>query len=112
MQTIDRSFHADFSLEVLFSVGERVQVELEEIPEEERNCTTGVIVACTTRFALTPSKRRIVYEVRFDGDKNYAKTTLVCGIKSGTQFSQSRLRKLDATKRNNDDRKIAGTTDT
>lgn len=66
----------DFSNEVKFQVGQRVSVDLKEIPKEERNCETGVIKTIYTKFLRTPKMRTIMYQVVFD--ESYIKSGEIC----------------------------------
>lgn len=61
--------------EAPFRIGQRVQVELAEIPPKERNCSIGTIIGITTRFPATPQIRKVKYLVRFDD--NYIKKNCV-----------------------------------
>jgi hypothetical protein len=47
-------------------VGQRVRVDIPEIPPKETNCKTGVITGIKTRFPRTPECRWHFYTVRFD----------------------------------------------
>lgn len=49
-----------------FQVGQRVRVDLVDIPKKDRQCEVGVVMAVTTRFARTPELRQVRYHVRFD----------------------------------------------
>ena len=55
----------------MINLGDRVSVELEEIPEHERQCTTGEVIGLSVRFPATPKFRRERVKIRFD--KNYVK---------------------------------------
>ena len=71
----------DFSLEVLFSIGERVEVKLFSDLEHERLFGMpineleinhyGTIIGAYIKFAKTPNMRKIIFIVRMDYDKNY-----------------------------------------
>jgi hypothetical protein len=63
--------YEDFSNEIKFQVGQRVHVELKEIPEKERNVTVGTITKIDVMFPRTPKMRKIFYTIRFD--ENYIK---------------------------------------
>ncbi len=65
--------YEDYSKEVLFTVGQRVHVELPEVPKEQRDITTGIIIRINTHFHATPEHRSIWYTVRFDNKGNYVK---------------------------------------
>lgn len=45
---------------------DRVTVDIDLIPENERRCTTGIVTSITTRFPMSPELTKIQYEVRFD----------------------------------------------
>ena len=66
----------DFSNEVKFQVGQRVYVDLKEIPKKERNCETGVVKTIYTKFLRTSKLRTIMYQVAFD--EPYIKGDKVC----------------------------------
>ena len=63
----------DFSNEVKFQVGQKVEIDFIDVPIDERDVTTGFIYTVEARFPLTPSMRKIKYHVRLDGDGNYVK---------------------------------------
>ncbi len=63
----------DFSNEVKFQVGQKVEVDFPDVPTEERDVTTGFIYQIEARFPLTPPLRKIKYHIRLDGDGNYVK---------------------------------------
>lgn len=63
----------DYSKEVKFQVGNRVSVEIELVPKEERDCTIGIITSIKTKFHRTPSMRKILYTVHFDDKRSYVK---------------------------------------
>lgn len=65
--------HIDYSKEVKFQVGQRVELDLKEVPVEERETTTGIITKIDTHFPSTPKHRKIFYTIRFDGKGNYIK---------------------------------------
>lgn len=58
---------------IKFQVGQRVKIELPEVPIESRDVTTGVIIAIRTDHAHCPSLRVIRYEILFDNNGNYLK---------------------------------------
>lgn len=49
-----------------FRVGQRVRVDIPEIPKNERQCDTGIISGIRTRFVRTPEARQVWYVVTFD----------------------------------------------
>jgi len=63
----------DYSKEIKFQVGQRVSVDIKEIPVKQRDVTTGTILKIETRFPSTPAMRRHTYFVRFDNKGNYVK---------------------------------------
>jgi len=63
----------DYSNKVKLQVGQRVELDLPEVPVEDRDVTTGVIERISTMFTLTSSHRKIIYTMRFDGNGNYIK---------------------------------------
>ena len=65
---------------VKFQVGQRIKVDIKEIPIKDRDTTTGVIIGIRTRFPATPNFREILYEVLFDNKGNY--------IKKGHRFTE------------------------
>lgn len=67
------SKYLDYSDEAAFRVGQRVHIEIKEIPVDERETTTGVIVGVDTKFFATPSLRKILYTVRIDEKGYYVK---------------------------------------
>ena len=85
--------YEDYSKEVLFKVGQRVHVELPEVPIEQRDVTTGIISAINTRFPTTPKMRKIRITVRFDGKGNYVKKEFRVwgGIKFELTCDQNRI---------------------
>lgn len=89
-----------YDTEVLFQVGERVHIELPEVPKDQRDTTTGVIVKIDTHFFATKEHRKIFYIVRLDGKGNYIKAKDQAmggywqGIKATFTCMQSRLEKL------------------
>lgn len=85
--------YKDYSDEVLFSVGQRVHIELPDIPVEQRDVTTGVIVRISTMFPGTPKHRKIRIMVRIDCKGNYVKKgfRLVGGIEGDFTCDQKRL---------------------
>lgn len=74
--------YKDFTDEVKFQVGQRVHVEIEEIPIEERDVTTGIIIGIQTNFHAAPILRKIKYVVRFDGKGNYSKDSKITALAS------------------------------
>ena len=82
----------DFSNELDFQVGNRVHVELRDVPKKWRNMETGVIVNIDTHFAHTPEMRRFAITVRLDGDQKYWS-----GIGPIISVFQKQLTKLKAT---------------
>jgi len=77
----------DFSNELKVQVGNRVHVELSDVPEKDRDVTTGVIVAIRTFWVHTPKMRRFQIDVRFDGDGNYVKKSSQMAEGIGPIFS-------------------------
>ena len=73
----------DFSDEVLFKVGQRVDIDLPGIPKEQRDITTGVIIRVDTHFPTTPKHRSIRVTIRLDG--NYVKEE--CRIAGGIEHN-------------------------
>jgi len=65
--------YLSFENEVKFQVGQRVEMDLPEIPIEERDVTTGIIIKIYTKFFASPELRRVFYLVRFDNRSNYVK---------------------------------------
>ncbi len=55
-----------YAHEIKFQVGQRVRVDIPEIPPEETNCKTGLITGIKTRFPRSPDLRQHYYMVRFD----------------------------------------------
>lgn len=88
----------DFQKEVKFNLGQRVEVDLEEIPVEHRDTTTGTIVGMRADFPSTKELRKIRYKVRFDNKGNYVKKD--CQFYGGISFevivSGNRLKALKA----------------
>ena len=64
---------AAYDDEVLFQVGQRVIVDMPEVPKEARADTHGVIRQIRTKFPASPKLRRITYTVDLDGKGNYFK---------------------------------------
>ena len=85
----------EFNNEVKFLVGERVHIELKEIPIKERNITTGIIVGIDTRFMHTPELRSITYAIRMDGEYVKKQYQLFGGIGEVSRFSCDQLKKLN-----------------
>lgn len=86
-----------FDSEVKLQVGQRVEIDLPEVPVEERDVTTGIIVGISVRFPTTPKLRYISYEVRFDRKGNYIKKEyrLVGGLGFLQAFGEEHLRLLE-----------------
>lgn len=63
----------EFSNEVKFQVGERVSVDLPDVPVEQRDTTSGIITNISTRFHHTPHMRKIAYTIHFDNKGSYIK---------------------------------------
>jgi len=82
----------DFSDEVLFKVGQRVHIDLPDIPIEQRDVTTGVIIKMDTHFPTTPKHRKIRVTVRIDRG-NYIKEEFRVsgGIEHNFTLEQKRL---------------------
>jgi len=53
--------------EVQFQVGQFVEIDLPEVPIEDRECTWGVVIGIMTRFPLSNNLRKIVYYVKLAG---------------------------------------------
>lgn len=53
--------------EVVFQVGQFVEIDLPEIPIEDRECTWGVITGIITKYPLSPQLRKILYEIKLAG---------------------------------------------
>ncbi len=81
----------DFSNEVLFTVGQRVHIDLPDVTKEERDVTTGVIIKIDTHFPATPKHRKIRITIRLDG--NYIKKEFrrAGGIEHDFTCDQKRL---------------------
>lgn len=90
---MNKEKYKDFSDEVLFKVGQRVHLELPEIPKEQRDVTTGILIKVNTMFPLTPKHRHIRCTIRFDGKGNYVKKEyrLMGGISFTLTCDQDRL---------------------
>lgn len=56
----------DFSDECPFRVGQRVHLELKNIPKADRHCEVGVIKTIMTRFLYTPEMRSVKFQVVLD----------------------------------------------
>lgn len=52
-------------------LGQRVSVDFKEVPEDQRRCTTGTVIAMHLRFPGGALQKSMV-KIRFD--KNYIKT--------------------------------------
>ena len=81
----------DFSKEVRFKVGQRVHIDLPEIPKEQRDITTGVIVKIDTHFPSTPKHRLIKCTVRLDGNYVKKEFRVAGGIEHDFACGQNRL---------------------
>ena len=83
----------DFSKEVRFKVGQRVHIDLPDIPKEQRDVTTGVIVKIDTHSPFTPKHRLIRCTVRIDDRGNYVKEEfrMAGGIEHNFTCDQIRL---------------------
>lgn len=90
---MNKEKYKDFSDEVLFKVGQRVHIELPDIPKEQRDVTTGILIKVDTMFPLTPKHRRIKCTIRIDGRGNYVKKEyrLAGGISHDFTCGQNRL---------------------
>ena len=55
-----------YAHEIKYQVGQRVRVDIPEIPPEQTNCKTGAVTAIKTRFPKSPDCRIHFYTVRFD----------------------------------------------
>ncbi len=77
-----------------FQVGDRVEVDLKEVPENERNCIVGTITKIWLKFARTPKFRRKMITVHFD--ENYIKKgdQLCGGIDDISLEDQSKIEKI------------------
>ena len=95
MTAVNKKYY-DYSTECEFQVGERVHVELPQVPVEQRETTTGIIVKIDTMFPTTPEHRKIRYTIRFDGKGNYIKKEyrMAGGIKFQFTCVGTMLRKL------------------
>ncbi|KKL69435.1 hypothetical protein LCGC14_2115010 [marine sediment metagenome] len=65
--------YIDYSDEVLFKLGQRVHLDLPDIPKEQRDVTTGIIVKMDTHFPGSPEHRKIRVTIRIDRKGNYIK---------------------------------------
>jgi len=85
----------EYDDEVMFQVGQFVDVDLPEIPVENRDCTWGVIIAIRTRFPLSPEFRSIYYTVKFAGDYIIKEKRLLGGIKGQIQCLGKNLKRIE-----------------
>ena len=87
--------HQAFNDEVKFQVGERVRVDFPEVPIDERDSTSGIIVGISTRFPTTSTHRTIGYQIWFDGSGQYIKRENMCagGIGNNIVVSADKLTK-------------------
>ena len=81
----------DYSKEVQFKVGQRVHIDLPEIPKEQRDVTTGVIVKIDTHFPSTPKHRLIKCTIRLDGNYVKEEFRMAGGIEHNFTCDQIRL---------------------
>ena len=81
----------DFSKEVRFKVGQRVDMDLPDIPKEKRDVTTGTIVKIDTHFPSTPEHRFIKCTVRLDGNYVKKEFRMAGGIEHDFACGQNRL---------------------
>lgn len=81
----------DFSNEVLFRVGQRVHIELPDIPKEQRDITTGLIIKINTYFPTTPKHRSIKVTIKMDGNYVKEKFRMAGGIEYNFTCDQKRL---------------------
>ena len=63
---VNKNMNESYNHEIKYQVGQRVRVDIPEIPPEETNCKEGVITAIKTRFPKSPEHRQHFYTVRFD----------------------------------------------
>ncbi len=77
--------------EVKFHVGQFVEIDLEEVPVEERDCTWGLIVGIMTRFPLTPHVRQVVYCIKLAGCYIKKKKRMLGGLKGELRCDGKRL---------------------
>ena len=61
-----RNIIKSYTHEIKYQVGQRVRVDIPEIPPEQTNCKTGVVTGIKTRFPKSPELRQHSYTVRFD----------------------------------------------
>ena len=61
----------DFSDKVKVQVGNRVHVDIKDVPKKWRIMETGIITGINTEFVHTPEMRRFQITVRLDGDQRY-----------------------------------------
>lgn len=62
-----------FDEEAKFAIGQLVDVDLKDVPMDDRDATRGVITEIHVRFPRSPDMRTIEYLVEFQG--NYIKTS-------------------------------------
>lgn len=80
--------------EAKFTVGQFVDLDIPEIPPEQRDTTWGIIVDVHTRFPLSPEYRRICYTIKLAA--NYIKKEFMIlkglrGVITITEESQMKL---------------------
>lgn len=63
----------DFSNIVKFKVGQRVKINLPNVPEEQKDVTTGTIVGCEVSCPTIEEHRKIFYNVQLDNEGSYIK---------------------------------------
>lgn len=80
--------YEDYSEEVKFQVGQRVDVDLPYVKIEDRDVTTGIIILIGTRFFATKEHRRIYHTIRLDNKNFYIKhEKLITGIDVGPEIT-------------------------
>ena len=56
-----------YEKEVPFQVGQFVEIDLPDVPVEDRDCTWGVIIGIRTRFPLDSHMRTVTYGIKLAG---------------------------------------------
>lgn len=80
-----------------FELGERVHLELKDVPVEQRDNTFGYIININLKYPRSDKLRRIVYTVRLEGKYIKPECIIYENIEHDFSCAETSLRKLQTS---------------